>query len=155
MLHGRTLIDHIAKHAETDLVCHRAEAPGALIQRQKAVWDPICKWAEEYLGVRLPVVTGIIAAEASPDIALLRSRADSLDDFRLTGLAQAVGLSGSALIGFALLEGRLGAEGAFNAAALDDIWSQETWGLDEEAQARLEHMRGEFHALEKFFTALR
>ena len=155
MMHGQQIVDHIVKYAETDLLCHRAETPSGLVARQREAWDPILAWAEEALQVRLPVVTGIIAADvAGPDIALLRTRANGLDDFRLTGLSQAVSLTGSALLGFALLEGRLDAEGAYAAAVLDDTWNQETWGTDMEAQARLARIHGELQALGKFFAAM-
>lgn len=155
LLHGRALSEHILKYAETDLICHRADSPSALITRQAEVWDPIHKWAVDVLGVRLPVVTGVLAADAAPDIALLRMRIDTMDDYALTGLAQAASLSTSILIGFALLEGRLSGADAFAAATLDEHWNMEHWGLDSEALMRLERIRIEFEALGRFFAALR
>lgn len=146
---------YVGSYAETDLCCHRAEAPPALAARQSAAWDPLVEWGAETLGVRLPVVVGVIAASVGDQsLAALRARALSLDDFRLTALSQAVGLSGSALIGFAMLERRLDAEAAFAAAALDDLWSLEHWGEDEEARGRLERLRAEFEALSRYLHAL-
>ena len=63
-------------------------------------------------------------------------------------------LAGSALIGFALLEGRLDAENAFAAAALDDRWNLENWGEDAAACAGLDRQRAEFDALGRFVQAL-
>jgi len=96
-------------------------------------------------------VTGILAADVSAaELAKLRAAAATLDDFRLTALAQTAGASGSAIIAFALLHGALDAAAAFEAAALDDLWSQEKWGEDGEARARLDRLRAEFDNIARF-----
>ncbi len=145
----------LAKYINTDLVAHRADAPPPLVARQSAVWDPIVDWGEHRLHLRIPVVTGIMPADIPPQHrTVLEWEIDDLDDFRAMALAQAVTLAGSILIGFAFLEGKLGAEAAFAAAALDNLWSLENWGEDAEARARLEAQRAEWIALQRFVTAL-
>jgi chaperone required for assembly of F1-ATPase len=147
--------EYVVSYAQTDLCCHRAEGPAELIARQAAAWDPLVAWAAAALGAELPVVTGVIAAEAPPSaLAALRQAAAELDDFRLTALSQAAGLTGSALIGLALVEGEIDAAQAFAAAVLDDLWSLERWGEDEEARARLERVRAEIDVLGRFIGAL-
>lgn len=149
------VVDYVATFAQTDLCCHRAVAPVELAAKQAALWDPIVAWADETLGVRLPVVTGIIAADvAAETLAGLRARIASVDDFRLTALAQATGLAGSVLIGFALVEAVLTPDAAFEAAALDNLWSLEHWGEDDEARARLVAQHKEFHAIARYVAAL-
>jgi len=149
-------IDYILAHARTDLLCHRADAPAELVTRQERTWGPLVQWAAHALNAPLPVVTGIIAAEA-PHASLdaLRRHAEAQDDFRLTALSQATGVTGSAILAFAIVEGRIGAADAFDVAALDNLWSLERWGEDEEARARLERMRAELLALGRFVEALR
>src|SRR5262249_11557677 len=103
-----------------------------------------------------PVVVGVTPARTEAvTIATLRDHAAALDDFHLTALAQAVGLAGSALIGFALLRGELDAEQAFAAAFLDDLFQLETWGEDAAARARAERARAEFASLAAFIGLLR
>lgn len=149
------LADYIAKFGETDLVCHRAEAPVEVVARQANAWDSVRDWCAATIGADLPVVTGILAAGVSPgEIAKLRAAAAQLDDFRLTALAQAAGLAGSAAIGFAVVAGALTPEAAFEAAFLEDLWSQEKWGRDDAAQARLDKQRAEFENIAKFITKL-
>jgi chaperone required for assembly of F1-ATPase len=148
-------VSFIASFAETDLCCHRADAPADLVQRQSEVWDPLVAWASETLGVVLPVIVGVIAAPPRAEaLETVRAHAEALDDFRLTALTQATGLAGSALIGFALLRGFVDAQGAFAATALDEIWGLQRWGEDAEARARLEIMRAEFDALARFVATL-
>ena len=147
---------YIAKFGETDLCCHRADSPVELSARQAQLWDPLVNWGASELGASLPVVQGILAAAVDAEaIEALRRKAASLDDFRLTGLSQAVGLAGSALIGFALTFGAYDAGRAFEAAALDNHWSLEKWGEDQEARARLERQRAEFDAIERYLEALK
>jgi chaperone required for assembly of F1-ATPase len=148
-------INYIASYGETDLCCHRAGSPEGLVARQAATWDPLVAWGRRELGVVLPVVTGIVAARAASEtLAAISERAALLDDFHLTALSQATGLSGSMLIAFALLYGEVDAQRAFEAAALDDLWSLERWGEDAEARTRLMRMRAEFDALAAFIACL-
>lgn len=149
------LADYIKGFGETDLCCHRAEAPADLVAAQAAVWDPIVEWAANGLDVALPVVTGIVAARVDPAATrALRAQALALDDFHLTALSQATGLAGSVLIGFALVRGALGPEEAFAAAAFDNLWSLQRWGEDAEARARLDRQHAEFGSIGRYLRAL-
>jgi chaperone required for assembly of F1-ATPase len=149
------LADYISKFGETDLICHRADAPAPLVARQTALWNPLVAWSMSDLGAVLPVVVGVTAAPVHHEtLETLRAHAGACDDFHLTGLAQAAGLAGSAVIALALLHQRLDAESAFAAAALDNLWSLENWGEDAEARARLNRQRAEFATLTRFFAAL-
>jgi chaperone required for assembly of F1-ATPase len=145
----------VAEYGQTDLCCHRAEAPQELVAREAAVRQPIVDWAARELGVALTVVTGVQAAAPNPKAAAsLRTRAEALDNFRLVALAQATKLAGSVLIGMALVEGRLDAQQAYEAAALDELWSLEKWGEDAEARTRLDRQRANFEAISRFIAAL-
>lgn len=149
------LADYIASFGATDLCCHRAESPAELVERQARTWDPIVDWAAETLGARLLVVTGIVAApEQQHAIAKLRAEALALDDHRLTALAQATGLAGSALIGFGVVKCWLTPDRAFRAAALDHLWSLEKWGEDEEARARVDRQHHELSQITRYLEAL-
>jgi len=149
------LADYVAKFGETDLVCHRAASPPALVARQSVLWDPLVAWSARDLGVVLPVVTGILPAPHNPEaLETLRAHADACDHFQLTALAQAAGAAGSAIVSLAMLHGRLTSETAFAAAALDDLWALETWGEDAEARARLDSLRAEFENVSRFIALL-
>jgi chaperone required for assembly of F1-ATPase len=145
----------LAAYVETDLVAHRADAPPPLVARQSEVWDPIVDRTARRFGIYVPVVAGIIPGDVpAGHRAVLANEIGALDDFRAMALAQAVTLAGSVLIGFAFLEGDLDAEAAFQASALDNLWSLENWGEDAEACTRLDRQRAEWEALQRFVTAL-
>ena len=146
----------VAKFGETDLCCHRAAAPEKLVARQATAWDPLVSWGAEALAVTLPVVIGVTASPvAQAPLEALLQRAAALDHFRLTALGQAAGLAGSALIAFALVHGKVSAIEAFEAAALDHLWSLEHWGEDAAERARLDGELAEFLAVTQFVLALR
>ncbi|MDX2274905.1 MAG: ATP12 family protein [Hyphomonadaceae bacterium] len=149
------LVRHVAKYGETDLCCHRASEPAALAARQAAAWDPLLGWVRSEFDLDLPVIVGVIAAKI--DVATLDRLvhlARAQDDFRLTLLAHATGLAGSAIIGLALAHARIDGAQAYDAATVDEHWSIERWGEDDEARARLERMRAEFDTVAKFAAAL-
>lgn len=150
------IVESIAGYAATDLVCHRADAPDSLVLRQARMWDPLVEWARTDLGAPLEVVTGVIAAQQPREAREAFERAaNAHDDFALTGLAHAVGMAGSGVIGLAMAAGKLDAKGAFDAACLDDHWQLETWGEDHVARQRLDNLDAEFKALGAWFGALR
>lgn len=146
------LAAEIAKYGETDLLHHRAEGPAELVRRQAAAWDPILEWGRGALGLDLPVVTGVIAP--ARDASALIARALALDVFRLTALAHATALFGSAWLGFALLLGRIAAEEAFALSRIDEDFQAEQWGVDAEAADRASRLAEEAKAVGRFIALL-
>jgi chaperone required for assembly of F1-ATPase len=128
--------DEIAKYLATDLVLYRAEHPQELVDRQAQTWDPLVAWAEVALGARFFCVQGVMHG-SQPASALAAGRAFIPDDpWRLGALHSVTTRTGSALIGLALLAGRLTAAAAWAAANVDEDWNFEKWGRDELARSR-------------------
>src|SRR5690606_2035778 len=99
-LHRTEMEREAARYAETDLVCHLAEAPAALRERQDAAWAPVRAWAASAHNVKLIPVEGVIAsAQPEASIEAVRAHAAMLDDWRLTAFLHAVALFGSAVLG--------------------------------------------------------
>jgi chaperone required for assembly of F1-ATPase len=83
-----------------------------------------------------------------------RARALSLDDFALTGLATAVPLLGSAVLGLALQQGSISGTEAFEISRLDEAYQERQWGVDAEAELRTAARRAEADLLDRWFRAL-
>lgn len=133
------------KYAATDLICYRADAPERLVERQTAAWDPLLDWIEERFGARFLVTEGIRhVAQDADAIRPLAAHVATLDPWTLAGLHQMTTIGGSLLVALAVLEDRLDAETAFDRVTLDERWSLETWGADEEAEAKLAHRKVDF-----------
>lgn len=130
-------IDAIARYAESDLLCYRAEAPPRLVERQEALWQPWLDWAASAYSAPLRVTTGVAPVrQHRGSIAALRDAVSRYDPYALAALGIAVPALGSLVLGLALAEGRLGASDAFALGALDELFQAELWGEDAEAAAR-------------------
>lgn len=150
------LVAELMSYAETELLCHRAGEPDALVARQNAVWQPLLDWLARHFDAPLTVTSGIHVRPHPPDsLAALRRALEQSDDWRLAGLAITTGIAGSVVIGLALAEGRLDAGGAFEAAELDASFQIERWGEDAEAMARRAEIRAELAAAGRFLGLLR
>lgn len=121
--------------AESDLLCHRAERPEQLVARQRNAWDPVIGWADRSLGAPLRVGSGVMPIrQDSASLGRLRELTTELDPFALAGLSEVTSLSGSLLIGHAVLRGRLAPEIAWNISRIDERHQSELWGNDLEAE---------------------
>lgn len=147
--------EEIARYAGSDVLCYLAETPSGLMKRQQAEWGPWRDWAARELGVELLAVEGIIHRPQTPEaLARVKNLALELDDFSLTGLATAVPLFGSAVLGLAVQRGALAGAAALDLSRLDEAFIEERWGVDEEAAARAAAHRAEATLLQRWFEAL-
>lgn len=142
----------LLRFAETDLLCHRAEGPPELVERQDATWQPVLDWAEARFGAALAVTRGVLPlAQPARSLAALEHAVASLDDLRLAALSAAVAAMGSLVLALALAHGRLDADQAFAASDLDEAWQNERWGQDREAASRRAALRAEVEAAATVF----
>ena len=139
-----------------DALCYFADGPDILVERQAAHWGPVLEWAEAELGLELVRVSGLMH-QPQPEASLERVRTLALElgDFELTGLVNAAGLYGSAILAFAVHRGWLGGEAALDLSRLDEAFQEERWGVDEEAAYRTARLRHEAVVLGRWFQALR
>ncbi|MBV8702468.1 MAG: chaperone, ATP12, partial [Acetobacteraceae bacterium] len=130
-------IDAIARYAESDLLCYRAEQPAKLVARQAEGWQPWLDWAAARYGARLRVTTGVAPIKQHRDsVAALRDAVAAHDPYALAALGVAVPALGSLVLGLALAEARLDPVRAYALSALDELFQAELWGEDAEAAAR-------------------
>jgi chaperone required for assembly of F1-ATPase len=145
------VIADLTSFAGTDLICYRADGPMRLVERQTAAWDPVLDWVEDRLGARFLVSEGVMHVPQDAEaIDRIAQAVSGLDAWTLAGLHSVTTLTGSVLIALALYFERLDAEAAWTTGALEDLWSIEVWGHDDEAVARLEQRRREFDAAVRF-----
>ena len=146
----------IAAYAGSDVICYLAEHPASLIERQQAEWGPWRDWAAKELDVVLHPAEGIVHRAQSPEaLARVKALVLELDDHALTGLATAVPLLGSAVLGLAVQRGALAGEAALDLSRLDEAFTESRWGVDEEAALRTAAHRAEAGLLQRWFEALR
>ncbi|MBN8889885.1 MAG: chaperone, ATP12 [Rhodospirillales bacterium 70-18] len=133
-----TVALELARYAETDLLCYRAELPPTLAARQAESWQPWLDWAAQRHGARLRVTSGVMHIAQDPAaLAALAGAVATHTPHALAALGVAVPALGSLVLGLALAEGELDAAAAHSLAHLDEIVQAQLWGHDEEAASRL------------------
>jgi chaperone required for assembly of F1-ATPase len=149
-------IDAIARYAESDLLCYRAEAPEALVHRQMRAWQPWLDWAALAYDAPLRVSTGVAYVEQpSGSLAALRKAVAALDVAAVAALGLAVPALGSLVLGLALAERRLDAGTAHALGCLDELFQAEAWGEDAAAVARRQAVAEEIELAARFLALTR
>jgi chaperone required for assembly of F1-ATPase len=150
------VIDDIARHAASDLLCYRAEGPKALVEAQSAHWNPVLAFARDELRAPLVLSEGIVHV-AQPEASLQRIRGtiEGLDPFSLAALHVMTALTGSALLALAVLREWLTPLQAWDAAHVDEDFQISQWGEDAEARERRENRWRDFEASARLLKALR
>lgn len=144
--------ENILSFAGRDLICYRAEGPQTLIERQKALWDPMIDWAEDYYGARLNVTEGVMPIEQPADsLAALRTACLCHEPFSLTALHVMTSITGSAVLALAHIAGRMSLDESWAAAHVDEDFQTGEWGADEEAAKRFKSRYEELRSASRFY----
>ncbi|NQW10071.1 MAG: ATPase [Alphaproteobacteria bacterium] len=129
------VVDEIAGYGGSDLLCFLTEDPPELIARQEAAWRPWREWAERTLGLTLVLGAGIMPVrQPEGTLAAFRAAVAAEDAWTLAPLHDLTSITGSLILGLAVLRGRLGAETAFEVSRVDEEFQAERWGRDAEAE---------------------
>jgi chaperone required for assembly of F1-ATPase len=149
-------VDAIARYAENDLLCYRAERPPGLVQRQERAWQPWLDWVAQAYDAPLRVSTGVAyVKQHRGSVAALREAVAALDVPALAALGVAVPALGSLVLGLALAEARLDAATAHTLGALDEMFQAEQWGEDAEATARRHSIAADIALADRFLRLTR
>lgn len=143
----------LARYAESDLLCYRAEGPERLAQRQAETWDPILAWARRRFDVDFELICGIMhRPQPEGTLRQLGHAVAARGPFELAALSPLVTIGGSLIVAVALAEEAIDLDTAWMATTIDEAWQAEQWGEDTEAAAALEARRCEFAAGYRFLT---
>jgi chaperone required for assembly of F1-ATPase len=145
----------LARYAEADLACYRAEGPRPLIERQERSWDELLGWGRRRFDVDFTTTSGLLHVPQPPaTVERLAHAVAALDAFRLAGLSPLVTIGGSLVAALAVLDKALTPGQAWDAVSIDERWQLEQWGADAEAEAALENRRRDFLAAARFLQLL-
>jgi chaperone required for assembly of F1-ATPase len=145
----------LARYAEADLACYRAEGPRELVTRQEQQWDALLGWARRRYDVDFVTTSGLMHVDQpTATVERLSHAVAALDAFRLAGLSPLATIGGSLIAALAVLEKTIAPEQAWEAVSVDERWQLEQWGSDPEAEKALENRRRDFVAAAKFLELL-
>ena len=145
----------LAKYAEADLACYRADTPRKLVELQAEHWDALLSWARRRFDVDFVTTAGIThVQQPQATVDRLSHAVAALDSFRLAALSPLITTGGSLIAALAVLEGGFTPDQAWDAVTVDDRWQLEQWAADAEAETALENRRADFMAAARFLELL-
>jgi len=145
----------LARYAEADLACYRAEGPRGLVEQQVKQWNKLLGWARRRYDVDFATTSGLThVVQPAATVERLSHAIVALGPFHLAGLSPLVTIGGSLIAALAVLERARSAERAWDAVSVDERWQLEQWGADAEAEAALENRRRDFMAAARFLDLL-
>lgn len=149
------VIDEISHYGGSDLLCYREDQDTRLKAHQDATWQPYLDWIADSRGISLEVASGIMP-RPQPEAALSRARrlVAEFDDYHLAGLHSLVTVSGSLVLGMAMADGHASPEEAGRAAFLDELWQQDKWGYDQEADRRIQSLQAALEEARRYLGLL-
>jgi chaperone required for assembly of F1-ATPase len=139
--------DGLARYANSDLLCYRADTPDKLVAAQAEAWDPLLHWARRRFDVDFQVTQGVAPVD-QPQATLdrLTQAVHALDPFRLAAMSPLVTVGGSLVAALALLDGAADVDQAWQAVSLDERWQLEQWGSDSEAEKAMATREADFRS---------
>jgi chaperone required for assembly of F1-ATPase len=138
-------------YGETDTLCYRADPGEALARRQDAVWEPLLEAAEKAWDLQFNRVSGIIHRAQPPEtLAKVRSLLEGKDNLTLAALRSLAGISASLVIALLAASGEHPAQALWQASELEELFQEEMWGRDAEAEARQTKRLRDFEAAMRF-----
>ncbi|PHS77051.1 MAG: ATPase [Rhodospirillaceae bacterium] len=151
------LIEGLLKYAETDLLCYMADdTQEELAKKQVQTWQPVLDWLAEDLSARLVATRGIVAVEQSTEaLEALRIVLQDFDNWVLATMSELVGITGSLVLGLAIVKGHLSVDEALHIARVDEDHQIEQWGYDFEAIQRRDNITKDVHAAYQFYELLK
>lgn len=145
----------LARYAEADLACYRAEAPRELVKRQESQWDTLLGWARRRYDIDFVTTSGLMhVTQPTATMERLSHAIAALDPFELAGLSPLVTVGGSLVAALAVLEKAFTPEEAWEAVSIDESWQLEQWGADADAEAALQNRRRDFLSAAQFLDLL-
>ncbi|GGB68401.1 ATP12 family chaperone protein [Blastomonas aquatica] len=129
-------VSDIAAYGETDTLCYRADPGDPLAAKQEHEWEPILRWAENRYDIRLIRVAGIVhQPQAMHSLSRLTAVVRAFDPFTLAGLSTIASIGGSLISALAMLENAYAPDVIWRAVCLEELWQEDLWGADAEAEA--------------------
>ncbi|RED52514.1 ATP12 family chaperone protein [Aestuariispira insulae] len=156
-----TQMDHVAEtisaYGGTDLLCYRAdENQPDLHEKQVKQWQPWLDWAMTALDAPLTSTRGIMhVTQPEESLAALSRVVAQCNAFEMAALHEFTTMTGSLVLGLAVLREEISAADALEVSLLDELHQAELWGEDEEAAAAREKRQGDMANAEQFLKLAR
>ncbi|MDR1693830.1 MAG: hypothetical protein LBR70_01360 [Lactobacillaceae bacterium] len=123
-----------------------------LVKRQEKLWLPIIKWLEDsVLRYKLSQTKDLnVPKQQGSLMGAFTSYLEKMSNKKLAAFYDASMTLQSMMIAAAFVEKKITPEQAFDAAYIEEIWQNETWGTTDEALERQNSIKSELKALRDY-----
>ncbi len=144
------ILDKLVEFSLTDMMLFWGQNK-ELVAQQEKIWGPLLQWVEQEFDTKLKTTQNLDVPEQDQKLAYrLNFELQKLSDRQLVAFYAMALRTRSVLLALAFVKGKINAQEAFQAAALEEIWQAEKWGKDEEAESRRQTMRQELEEIQDF-----
>ncbi len=167
-----TKIDHVLKNREnmssmllkyldTDLLCYQVSSPRELVELQDRKWGQWVSWFNSKFGSALKTTTGLAAISQSSEVHdAVRKYVEGLSDDEFTILQIIVPLSGSLILGTAMVSGNACSQDLLEACFVEEdykntLYDSETCGTDPYIEFKKKATATDLQACEKYLKSLK
>jgi len=142
------IAEDIMRFIAADMLFYRADSPLELVERQQAAFDPVLDFIENKFSSRFELSTSLtFITQPRESLNPIRHYINAIaSPFVLGGLHVITTLTASGLLAIALREANIDLDEAWKISHIDEDWTNEQWGQDEEALKRRALRRHEFDA---------
>lgn len=151
-IHRPEIIVKLLEFAKTDLLFFWGEKKELFLQQQNE-WLPILNWASQELSIELTKTDKLDIPENKALQNPLGQLLNQMSDKELACFYAAALNMRSVLLALALVKRRIDAEEACRLSYLEELWQNEMWGVDEEAQSKRQERCDELKEIESYLIS--
>lgn len=141
------VVDGMVRLGQTDLMMFWGQER-ELIRRQEEVWTPIIKWLEGVFSAPIKHTTGLdVPSQDGSLTGSFRVYLESLSNHKLALFCVSAMLLKSFLLATAFTNRKISVDEAFEAAFVDELWQNQTWGTVAEAAEKQHSIKEELTLL--------
>ena len=148
-LYREEIENKLLEFARSDLLLFWGEKRD-LYLKQKTEWQPIIDWIEESLKVKVNKTDRLDIPDNEAMQKPLKTAFAKMSDKELACYYAAALNMKSVLLALALVKGKINAETAGKLSYLEELWQNEIWGKETEAQKRREDRCEELKVIERY-----
>lgn len=143
--HRDETIKTMCDFAATDMLLFWSDRAD-ISQRQWEIWQPFI----DALQVKINISESLQIPDNELFLKFLRSKLSSLKDNELTAAFLAATKLKSVILGLSMLEEKNSIEEVFKAAFLEELYQNEFWGSDEEADKKRMMVKSELQKIREY-----
>ena len=144
--HRDETIETMLRFAATDLLLFWSDNSD-VNARQLKLWQPFLKCFEKESGAEIKITQSLEIPNNEQCFLWIKNKLDNLSDKELTAVFLMATQVKSVFLGLSILNKEISIDNIFNAAFLEDIYQNESWGIDKEAFEKREKVREELNTI--------